>query len=127
MLGSKVSVDEESEFIVIEDTVNDKAATSQSAAQESKTTKRRPARKVVGSLPPVPSSTGRSYYAFESRHPKGPAVVCGSVLACTLLGGSWLTHKFGKSPEGFATFEDAANHLESLEPEAQQIIVTTKA
>ena len=63
---------------------------------------------VAGPLPPVPSSTGRVYYAFERRH-GGPSVVAGYELAVLLLGGSLGSR--GLAPHGFRTVEDAVNHM----------------
>ena len=65
---------------------------------------------VIGPLPPVTSSTGRRYYAFELRH-GGPAVVAGYPLASALLDGNWGSR--GWAPRGFATAEDAVNFLAS--------------
>ena len=62
-------------------------------------------RTVAGPHPIAPSATGRSYYLFL--HP--PRIVGGSARALAELGGSWVGHAEGRSPEGFSTIIDALN------------------
>ena len=69
---------------------------------------RRAVRTVTGVLPPAASSTGRRYYLFvQGEH--APLVVAGQAATLELLGGSWLGHSAGRSPEGFADLESALN------------------
>ena len=68
-----------------------------------------------GLLPPAASSSGKRYYALLPQH-GGPAVVAGHEFAVQELGGSWFAH--GRAPSGFASLEDAINHLVAVLPDA---------
>ena len=64
-------------------------------------------------LPPAASSSGKRYYALLPQH-GGPAVVAGDEFAVQELGGSWFA--CGRAPSGFASLEDAINHLVAVLP-----------
>ena len=65
-------------------------------------------RQVSGPLPPPPSSSGRIYYVLRP-HQGGPAIAYGQAQALEALGGSW--RNLPPAPEGFDTFECAANAI----------------
>ena len=67
------------------------------------------------SLPPAASTSGKRYYALLPHH-GGPAVVAGHVFAQQELGGSWVGR--GRAPSGFASLEDALNHLVAALPDS---------
>ena len=71
------------------------------------------------SFPPSASSSGKKYYAFESRH-GGPAVVAGQAQALEQLGGTWFGK--GKAPQGFSDLESAVAHLHRQCSENQIVV-----
>ena len=69
-------------------------------------------------FPPVANkNSGFKYYAFERRHPSGPAVICGTRLATDLLGGLPWNGDWGLNPKGCISLEDAFTFLRQRESE----------
>ena len=63
-------------------------------------------------FPPAPSSAGKRYYAFLPRPNtewEEGLIAVGQDTALRLLGGQWLGHRYGASPRGFPSLEEAIN------------------
>ena len=76
-------------------------------------------------LPPKPSASGYCYYLLTTRHPKGPAVICGKDLTCHALGGSWVG-SFGLAPKGFKTLESAINRFLEIYQDVEAVPIIVK-
>ena len=70
-------------------------------------------------FPPAASTAGKRYYVFNRLSP--PLIAAGQDVALALLDGKWTSA--GPAPKGFASLEEALNHLAAVTGRNQASIV----